>query len=56
MLKTSLQCLAFIRMEFDILGVSISDDSLNGDEMRSGNAQDPGKRFPVTRVVLSNIF
>lgn len=42
-------------MDFDILGVSISDDSLNDNEMRNGNAQDPGERF-LSRVVLSNIF
>lgn len=30
-------------MEFDILGVNLNDVSLNEDEVRNGNAQDPGK-------------
>lgn len=34
-------------MDFDILGVSINNECLNEDEMRNGNAQDPGERFVV---------
>lgn len=30
-------------MEFDILGVNLNDVSLNEDEVRNGNTQDPGK-------------
>lgn len=35
-------------MEFDILGVTISNGCLNDDEMRNGDIQDPGERFSVT--------
>lgn len=40
-LKSSLTGL---KMEFDILGVNLNDLSLNEDEERNGNTQDPGKR------------
>lgn len=30
-------------MEFDILGVNLKDLSLNEDEERNNNTQDPGK-------------
>lgn len=43
LLKSSLESLIGIKMEFDILGVNLNDVSLNEDEVRNGNAQDPGK-------------
>jgi len=43
LLKSSLVSLICIKMEFDILGVNLNDVSLNEDEVRNGNTQDPGK-------------